>query len=140
MADGTGAPTRLNEDALTALQAKYKKIAVVDWNEHQIVFRRPTRDECRSYRIALEAPATKADAAEQLCQFTIVAFDAETDPTRARVTFTTVLLEECPMFSATTKVKVAIGALMGLVEEEDLADLGKGVSVRPWPRRNTPTG
>ncbi len=68
----------------------------------------------------------------------IVAFDGDTDRNRARTHFTEVFLVEQPMFASTAKVKIALGALMGLVEEEDLADLGKGVTVRPSPRMPTP--
>lgn len=131
-------PEKLSEAQLEELRVKYKKIVEVDWNGHTVVFCRPSRDECRDYRVALESPTTKADAADQLCQRTIVAFDAETDRNKARVTFTGTFLEEVPMFGSTAKVKIALGALMGLVEEEDLADLGKGVRLRPSPPRRTP--
>jgi hypothetical protein len=129
---------KLNDEQLQALESAHKKIAIIDWNTHTVVFRRPTRDECHDYRVAQESPATKADANEQLCQRTIVAFNGETDANRARVYFTSTFLVEHPMFGSTAKVKIALGALMGLVEEEDLADLGKGVSVRPSPRPTTP--
>jgi hypothetical protein len=128
------------EEQLAELEARHKKIAIVRWNEHAIVFRRPTRDECRLYRIAQEEPASKADALEQVCQRTIVAFDDDLDPNRARERFTGTFLVEHPMFSVTTKVKSALGALMGLVEDEDMLDLGKGVTLRPAPRKPSPEG
>ena len=128
---------RLTEEQLEALRATHKKIAIVDWNGHQLVFRRPTRDECHAYRVAQETPHEKADANERLCQFTIVAFDAATDVTGARTAFLA-FLTESPMFGNTARVKLALAALMGLVEEEDLADMGKGVSVRPAPPTRTP--
>lgn len=132
------ADSRLTEEQLETLRAANKKIAIVDWNGHQLVFRRPTRDECHAYRVAQESPDAKADAIEQLCQRTIVAFDTDTNANAARTTFTTVFLVESPMFASTSRAKVALGALMGLVEEEDLADMGKGVSVRPAPPTRTP--
>ena len=42
------------------------------------------------------------------------------------------------MIASAPKIKAALAILMGLVEEEDLADLGKGVSVRPSPPKPTP--
>jgi hypothetical protein len=128
---------KLTEEQLEQLRIAHKKIAIVDWNGHALVFRRPTRDECHAYRVALESADAKADAAEQLCQRILVAFDADTNPTSSRVSFTTGLLVEFPMLASTPKIKIALGALMGLVEEEDLADLGKGVSVRPSPPKPT---
>ena len=129
---------RLNEDQLEALERGHKKIAAVVWNDHEIVFRRPTRDECHAYRVALESPDAKADANEQLCQRALVAFDGEINATTARTAFTGSFLVETPMFASSAKVKIALAALMGLVEEEDLADLGKGVTVRPSPPPRTP--
>ena len=128
---------KLIEEQLEALRVTHKKIAIVDWNGHELVLRRPTRDECHAYRVALEHPETKADANEQICQRILVAFDTNTDANAARVTFTGSFLVEHPMFSSSGKIKVALAALMGLVEEDDLADLGKGVSVRPLLPRPT---
>jgi hypothetical protein len=129
---------KLTDEQLQALEVAHKKIAVVTWNEHELVFGRPGRDTCHAYRVALETAETKADANEQACQRMIVAFDGELDRNKARIRFTDVFLVECPMFGTTAKMKLALGALMGLVEEEDLADMGKGVSVRPSPRPPTP--
>src|SRR5262245_58053165 len=108
MADGNGAPAKLTEEQLEELRVKHKKIAIVDWNDHTIVFRRPTRDECHGYRVAQEQAQTKADANEQLCQRTIVAFDADANPNSARTYFTGTFLEETPMFGSTMKVKMAL--------------------------------
>lgn len=136
----TEAAKQLTEAQLEELRVAHKKIGIVEWNDHVLVFRRPSRDECREYRVALEHPSTKADANEMVCQRTIVAFDLDTNPNTARPTFTdTFLKEESPMFCSTPKCKLVLGALMGLVEEEDLADMGKGVSLRPSPRPRTPT-
>lgn len=137
MAEANVAP-KLSEEQLNELQTKHKKIAVVEWNDHLLVFRRPTRDECHAYRVKLEHPDTKADANEQLCQATICAFNSDMNANTARTSFTENFLPEQPMFASTMKVKIALGALMGFVEEEDLADLGKGVSVRPSRPKPTP--
>ena len=136
----TEAAKKLTEAQLEELRVAHKKIGIVEWNDHVLVFRRPNRDECHAYRVKLEHPETKADANDQLCQATICAFDADTNVNSARTYFTdTFLKEESPMFGSTAKCKIVMGALMGLVEEEDLADLGKGVSIRPSPRPATPT-
>lgn len=132
------AAQRAREELLQALEVAHKKIALVTWNAHEFVFARPGRDVCHDYRVAQENPVTKADANEQACQRMIVAFDGDTDRNRARTRFTEVFLVEQPMFASSPKVKIALAALMGLVEEEDYADLGKGVSVRPLRRTPTP--
>jgi len=129
---------KLSDEQLQALEVAHAKIAVIEWNGHTIVLRRPTRDECHAYRVALESAETKADANDQLCQRVIVAFDADASANSARTYFTGTFLVEQPMFSSTAKVKIALGAIMGLVEEEDLVDMGKGVSVRPSSPRLMP--
>ena len=139
MAEQQPVNSPLSDADLDALRARHGKIAIVEWNGYAIVLRRPTRDECRAYRVALEQAETKVDANEQLCQRTIVALDAELDANKARTTFTGTLLEDCPMFGSIPRVKLALAALMGLVEDEDLADLGKGVSIRPLPPPRTLT-
>jgi hypothetical protein len=131
---------RLTEEQLEELRVRHTRIATIEWNGHELVFRKPSRDECRSYRVKLENVETKVDAAEQLCQQTIIAFDGDLNTVAARTRFTGVFLEETPMFAATAKCRIALGALMGLVEEEDLTNLGKGVSIRPSPQPPTPTG
>jgi hypothetical protein len=125
---------RLSEDALAALERTHKKIAIVDWQEHQLVFRRPTRDECHAYRVKQEQPETKADALEQHLQQTIVSFDGEGTPLAARTGFLA-FLDENPMFASSARGKAVFASLSGLVELEDAADLGKGLSVRPAPRK-----
>jgi hypothetical protein len=129
---------KLTEEQFAALETQHKKIAEVEWNGHTLVFRRPTREECRQYRVALEDPVSKADANEHLLQQTIVAFDDETNPTAARMRYNPGFLDEHPMFSIAAKVKLALAALMGIVETEDAADLGKGVTVRPRTPSGTP--
>lgn len=117
---------------------KYGKIGVVEYSGHQIVFRRPTRDQCREYRRQLGSPAEKHEAMEHLAQSMLVAFDGQTDANAARTTYTSMFLEAFPLFVNHPKVLNVISALAGLVEEEDAADLGKGASVRTGPPKSTP--
>jgi hypothetical protein len=128
----------LSEDQLEALRSQFTKIGVVDYNGHQIVFRRPTRDHCREYRRMRESPAEKHEATERLAQVALVAFDGETDVNRARTTYTNVFLDEYPLFASVPKVMAVLSVLTGMVEEEDAADLGKGASVRSVRPRSTP--
>jgi|SRR5215471_10222127 len=129
----------LDDTKLEELRAKYGKIGVVEYNGHQIVFRKPTRDQARDYRRKKESDAERTDALDQLAQATIVAFDGELDANRARTTFTTVFLEDYPMAMNHPKFMGCMSALSGLVEEEDEKELGKGVSIKGPPRSTSPT-
>jgi hypothetical protein len=129
----------LDDQGLDALRVKYGKIAIVDWDGHQLVFKRPTREHMRDYRRKRESPSEKHDALEQLEQFIIVAFDGETDPNKARMAFTGKFLEEYPGASSSGKISSAVSVLSGIVEEEEADDLGKGVRFKPPLRKRTPT-
>ena len=120
----------LNEEQIEALRAQYSKVGVVDYNGHQLVFRKPTRDEFREYRRMQSAPNEKGDSIESLCQKILCAFDGETNAIAARTHYTGVFLVEYPGFTNVQGVIALVSALSGLVEEEDAADLGKGVSFR----------
>lgn len=115
------------------------KVGVVDFDGHQLVFRRPTRDEVREYRRKKDSPSEKPDALDQLAQATIVAFDGEPDTVRARTLFLG-FLDEYPLFTSGPKPSVVFGRLTGLVEAEDADAMGKGVSVRSAPPKSTPLG
>ena len=128
----------LSEEQLEAASRKFGKVGVVDYCGHQVVFRRPTRDECREYRRMRDSAAEKHDATERLAQVAIVSFDGEQDVNRARTLYTGTFLEEFPLFSSTPKVMSVLGALTGLVEEEDAADMGKGARVLSGRPRSTP--
>ena len=41
----------LDETRLEELRRQYVKIGVIDWEGHQLVFRRPSRDEVHHYRM-----------------------------------------------------------------------------------------
>ena len=129
----------LAEDQLESLRSRYGKIGVVAYAGHEIVFRRPTRDDCRNYRRMQASAAEKHDAIETLAQITLVAFDDDIDVNRARTTYTTTFLEEYPLFSSVPRVMSVLSVLSGVVEEEDVADLGKGGIYRSGRPRPTPT-
>jgi hypothetical protein len=120
----------LTEEQLQTLEQKYQKISVVRFNGHEIVFRKPTRVDCANYRRMMSSPAEKPNAAESLAQVCIAAFDGETDVNRARITYTTVFLEDYPLFANTSNALAAISWLSGMAEDEDAIDLGKGVTCR----------
>lgn len=129
----------MDETKIEALRAKYGKVGVLAYSGHEIVFRRPSRTDAREYRRKLNEPLEKPDALEQLAQVMVVAFDGEEDVIRARTNFTGSFLEEFPLAVSNPKIAGLIGALAGLVEEEDEKDLGKGVTVRSAPRSTSPT-
>lgn len=112
----------LSDEQLQALNAAHKKVRVLAWDEHEIVLRRATRDEVRLYRERGEELQTKTDRVDQLAQTLIVAFDGETDPTKARVAFTSAFLEEYPGFTSAHWVAAVVSYLCGMVEEKDAAD------------------
>jgi hypothetical protein len=129
----------LDDEQIEAVRTRCGgKVGVIEWSGHQILFRRPSRDQVHSYRAEQDSAAEKPGAVDKLAQAMIVAFDGETDPTRARVAFTGSFLEEFPMFTSSAKCRAVMNLLSGLVESEDAADLGKGVSVRSAPPARTP--
>lgn len=128
----------LSEEQLDELGTKYGRVVSVQWDGHEIVFRRPTIEECRAWRVKGESVDAKVDRADQHCQQTLVSFDGDMSPVTSRTKFSQEFLREHPMFATTSRCMAALGVLMGVVEEKDFADLGKGVSVRPSPRPSTP--
>ena len=128
----------LDDAALEALKLKFGKVGVVDFDGHQIVFRKPTRDQCREYRRMRESANEKHESLEHLAQMMIVAFDGTQDPNLARTLYTSQFLEDYPLFVNVPKVAAVLSALSGMVEEEDAQDLGKGVRVLSVRRPNTP--
>lgn len=128
----------LDETKLDELQKQHSKIGVIEFSGHQIVFRKPTRFEAREYKRMMESEAEKPDAIDRLCQSTIIALDGETDPTRAREAFTGSFLEAYPLATAGAKFKNVLGALTGLVEDEDARELGKGARIKGLPPPTLP--
>lgn len=130
------AESMMSEAQLEELRVKHVKIGVVDYNGHQLVFRRPTREQVREYRRKKDSDAEKMDAMDQLAQATILSFDGEADPDKARQVFTREFLTDYPLAVSNPKFVSVLSALAGLIEEEDARDLGKGASVR-GPRPST---
>jgi len=129
----------INEAQLEALRVKYGKIGIVEYNAHTLVFRKPTREQVREYRRKKDSDAEKMDAMDQLAQVTLLAFDAESDPDKARTTFTRQFLDDYPLAISNPKFVAVLSALAGLIEEEDAKDLGKGASVRGARPSTSPT-
>lgn len=127
----------LEEKDLGQLEKQHDKIGIIEWEGHQLVFRKPTRDDIRSYRLKVDNPAQKPDALDQLAGVAIIAFDGIQDAIRAREMFL-LFLDEYPMWSAAPKVQNVFFQLTGAVEVEDEQNLGKGATVRRAHRKNTP--
>lgn len=128
----------LSDEQLDALRLKYGKVAAVRHNDHEIVFRKPTRDDVREYRRMTASAAEKHEAVERLAQSTIVAFDQIQDANAARSHYTGIFLEASPFFASRPEVMSVLAIMGELVQEEDAIDLGKGVRLRPEPQRSTP--
>ena len=75
---------RIGEQHLAELEAKYKRIKVVEYNGHTLIFRAPTRAEAKQHAAKLENPQSKTDADEQLAQATVIHVDGEEDQKAAR--------------------------------------------------------
>jgi hypothetical protein len=127
----------LNEEQIEAFVTRYGKVGIVDWSGHQLVFRRPTRQDIREYRRKSDSIAEKEDALDQLAQVTMVAFDGEQEPAAARAAFLA-FLNEYPAFTSGTRCSMTLNALSGLVEEEASQDMGKGVSIRRAGQKRSP--
>lgn len=123
---------------LEPFRAKYGKVGGVEFSGHVLVFKRPTREHIRDYRRKKESDVEKVDAMDQLAQITIVAFDGEDDPNRARMTFTGVFLVEYPMAISNPRFVACLSTLAGLVDEEEAKELGKGVRIKGPPPPTSP--
>lgn len=130
----------LSDAQLEVQRARYGKIGVVEFSGHQLVFRKPSRDNARDYRRKKDSEAEKTDAMDQLAQATIIAFDGEEDVNRARVTFTEVFLEDYPLAMNSPKFIAVLSALAGLIEDEVATDLGKGASIKGLRLPDSPKG
>lgn len=130
-------PLKLDAAGLEALRGKYEKIAEVEFNKHQLIFRKCTRQEVREYRRKMDSPAEKPDAVDQLAQQILVAFDGELDLLKARVLFNA-LLEKNAALTDLNRFGAALGSCLGVMDEETEAALGKFVTVRSSPLRSMP--
>lgn len=131
--------SKLSEAQLEELRVKHGKIGVVEFSGHVLVFRKPSREHVREYRRKKDSDLEKMDAMDQLAQVTLVAFDTEADPDKARTTFTRSFLDDYPLAISNPKFVAVLSALAGLIEEEDYKDLGKGASVRGARPSTSPT-
>lgn len=128
----------LDEQGIESLRLKHGAVGVVEYNGHQLLFRRPSREEAREWRRKEASAAEQPDAADYLSQLIMVAFDGDTDGLRARTAYG-LFLTEHPLFTLSTKFRIVFNLLTGRVEREDIADMGKGVSVRLAPPARTAT-
>ena len=133
----------LDDAGLESLRVRYGgRVGVVDWSGHQIVFRKPTREDIREFR-RKGGTAEEPDRVDQLSQVMLVAFDGEVDLVKARTMYLG-FLSEYPLFTSGAKCSAAINALSGIVEVESEAALGKYVrllSARPKPMpKDSPNG
>jgi hypothetical protein len=129
----------LSDQEIEAIRSRVGKVAIVEYNGHQIVFRRPTRDEMHGHRARQDDPREKPGSLDLLAQVLLAAFDGETDTAKARPAFSG-FLDEHPAFTSNQdKFLPAVAILCGMVEDEVAKALGKGVSVRSSPPPSTPT-
>jgi hypothetical protein len=128
---------KLKDDQLEQLRlACGGKIGVLDFDDHELVFKRPTRMDIHEYR-RKEDTSEKADRLDQLSQVMLAAFDGETDTVRARQLYG-LFLDEYPAFTSVAKVNNTLLTLAGMIEEEYYNILGKGVSIRNSPPKTSP--
>lgn len=118
----------LTEEQIESIRSRVGAVGVVEYDGHQLVFARPSRDQVRDFRRKEDTAAEKFDAADQLSQQILCAYDGETDPVKSRVAFG-VFLTERPMFTSSAKFRIVFNLLTGRVEQEDIADMGKGVRI-----------
>ena len=134
----------LSEETLETLRTTYSAIGVIEQAGHELVFRRPSRDQVRDYRRKTDNATEKPDALDQLAQVSIVAFDGmvATSEANAMLVRTAFLafLEEAPLFTSGGKFMAVFGVMTGLVEAEDIEDLGKGVRVLSTTRKHLAPG
>jgi hypothetical protein len=128
----------LDDTQIESLQVKFRKVGVVSWEGHQILFRKPQRAEWHEYLRRKDTRGESHTALEQLTQQTIVAFDGETDVTKARVTYSNIFLEECPGFANAPEVSAILAVLAGTAQEEEVESLKKVGVVWSGRRNSTP--
>ena len=129
----------LTEEQLEGLRVKHRKIARVIWEGHEVVFRRPTRDEWHSYLRAQGSPMEKHTAQEHHSQITLVAYDGDMSMPGARVAYQQGLLEECPGFANAPELGAALSVLAGTAQEEEIKHLGEVVRVLSSRQGSTQT-
>lgn len=127
-----------DEARLERLRVQYTKIGIVEWDDHELIFKLPSREMVREYRRKLQSELEKPDALEQLSQAMIVAFDGVDEPNAARIKYTGEFLFRFPAFTSSQRVINVLSALAGIISEEDAKELGKGVRVKSATAKPTP--
>jgi hypothetical protein len=122
---------QLNEAELVQLRDRHGKIAVVQFDGREFVFRRPTREEIAAWR-RKEGTAEQSQRDDNLANETIVAIDGHvpTDTGESVRLSWLAFLRERPAIVAHPKFTAALRSLAGMFESEIELDLGKGVSIR----------
>jgi hypothetical protein len=100
--------TRLTQSDLEALDSQHRDIIYVS-DPVEVVFRKPTRDECKMFRRNLHDPRVSAEAQELLCRAIVVypsrdGFDS--------------ILNDFPLLCDAPKVSEAIMRLTGMAAQE----------------------
>ena len=100
--------TKLTEEQLAKLDAEHGDIIYVT-DPAEVVFRKPTRIECKMFRKNLHDPKVASDAQEMLCRQIVVY------PTREGFD---AILERYPLLCDAPKVSDAIMRLTGMAASE----------------------
>jgi len=119
--------------------AKHGRVKVVQYNGHEMIFRKPSRPECKDYARKMNDESTKNDADEQLAQILIVNFDGETDPVRARIAFNA-MLDEYPLAANSKAIGGAVSRLAGVVQDDDAKKPASASTSSGTSPANSPTG
>lgn len=116
---------RIADSQLKELEEKYKRVKLVIYNGHELVFRKPLRTEIKQHRIKNggDSAEEKAAADEQLAQLTLVHLDGQEEPVQTRKAFLA-LLDEWPYLCANKDVGRALSILSGVIQEETVKTLG----------------
>lgn len=125
----------LTEEQLAELGKRHKKVIRLEWEGHELVFRRPTTDEWIAYTRARDASGNYA-AMRTNSQLTIVAYDGDMSPS-ARNSYTNVFLEEYPGFPNAPDAVLVWSVLAGTTREEELRHMGEACAA--YPSRPKPT-
>ena len=100
--------TKLTESDLEALNSQHRDIIYVT-EPVEVVFRKPTRDECKMFRRNLHDAKVSSEAQELLCRAIVVY------PTRKEFD---AILEDYPLLCDAPKVSEAIMRLTGMAATE----------------------
>lgn len=132
---------RIAEDHLESLRAKYGRIKHVVYNDVDLVFRKPSRPECKQHAAKLQSDdaTVKADADEQLAQILVVQVADKTEMRAVKEAFTD-LLDEYPYLTKCAAVGRALSELTGVVQDSEVKTSGSALTGKGSPRASTPTG